>query len=616
MRYLLIILIVFSINSFGSGGEFGESGFKKVEKTYPIATEADAARFLSRTTMGITRSDIDELMKIGDYGKWLDKQMDMKITQSHLKQTMRHYFSYGLDPDLGGRARVLKDSDRIQVYVPTAVKEKAQFKERLAYALSQIFVVSTNTGNIGSNNAGAMILAGYNDFLKKEALTNFKDFLKSLVKTPAMALMLSSINNSKEDKEANRFPDENLAREIMQLFTIGLVKLNPNGTPKRDTEGNLIPVYTQKDIQQIAKVFTGWGWGLKSIAGKSLWGRNPSFIYKTGGYKYQPSADGNGTDVIVNNGKRAYLNKPLTVYPEYHDTSKKVIFEGTPQEFTIPVGQTAEQDLDMLLEALVSHPNTAPFFTHLLIQRLTKTNPSKAYRKRVADVFVATHGNMRAVYRAILLDEEALATNFDDPKSGKILEPYLRFVNIYRAYNTKFLHGALKVSGKACEATGQGMLKSPTVFNFYQPDFIPMGDDFSKNNLVAPEYQLISADHLENFNNLIWKIILNNGNKKSRETYGYNGYKEEINLIKHYYTNRVANVASREKVIEKLNLLLRAGQMSENMKIILRNYLDNPDLTKDEGSPKPLCRRAGCRKNIAKHLIQLTVVAPESSYQY
>ena len=271
-----------------------------------------------------------------------------------------------------------------------------------------------------------------------------------------MGVYLSMLGNEKPNPALNIRPDENYARELMQLFSIGLVELNLDGTERLDANNQPIPTYNQEIIEGFAHVFTGW-----------TWAGSPSF--------------GSGRVPV------ASQYTPMELWPDYHDTGPKMLLNGT----TLPAGQSGEQDLSDALDNIFAHPNIAPFVAIRLIQRLTTSNPSTGYVRRVAQVFndngFGVKGDLRAVVKEILLDPEA-SPAMPMEIDGKLKEPLLRVTQLYKAYNATSASGKYSLVASYI-LFAQGPLQSPSVFNFFSPFYAPPGE-IRDSSLVAPELEI------------------------------------------------------------------------------------------------------------------------------
>ena len=429
----------------GGGGGGGSGG---VAPPPPPATisRAEAAAFLRQTTLGPTTSDIDRVISQG-YAGWIDQQ----IAQTASLQV----------PVLRALPTAATQDDRVDVWFRHAVQGPDQLRLRVAFALSQILVVSERSGL----SQFPVALAVYYDTLAQNAFGNFRELMEQVALSPAMGIYLSHLGNQKPNTALNIRPDENFAREMMQLFTIGLVELNADGTVRRDAQNQPIPTYDQATIESFARVYTGW-----------MFGASPSFA--------QPSFN---------------FDLPMQPFEAFHDTGAKTLLRGT----TLPAGQPARADLEAALDNLFAHPNVAPFISKQLIQRLTVSNPSPAYVARVAARFdnngSGVRGDLAAVIRAILLDTEARSPAAD--AAGKLIEPLLRLTALWRAFDGRAASGRFRLAN-ADILVGQGPLRSPSVFNFYRPDYAPPGE-MRAAGLVSPEMEIANEATVAYMANLL-----------------------------------------------------------------------------------------------------------------
>jgi len=411
---------------------------------------ADAARFLTQTTFGPTRAEIDAL--VGQpFANWIDAQMALPRT-SHEAETHAELERYG-DPNFAGRP---DRRHRYGAFWNISLRGEDQLRQRVALALSQIMVASDQNGTIYNWQAG---LANYHDMLARHAFGNFRDLLWDVTLHPIMGVYLSHLRNAKADPETGSVPDENFAREIMQLFSIGLSELHPDGTLKLDGNGLPIPTYDQATITEMAKVFTGW----------TFQNDDPQpWTFRWGHPNY---------------------TSPMMNYPAYHEDGPKTIVTGRE----LPAGQGALKDLNDTIDTLFEHPNTGPFISRQLIQRLVTSNPSPGYVYRVAQVFAdngaGERGDLGAVVRAILLDYEARSPEIAaSPNFGKVREPMIRMIGLWRALDVELASGQIFYFWSDYELS-QGPLSSPSVFNFFRPDYAPVGE-LSRAGLFAPELQI------------------------------------------------------------------------------------------------------------------------------
>ncbi|MGB3625883.1 MAG: DUF1800 family protein, partial [Henriciella sp.] len=369
-----------------------------------------------------------------------------------------------------------------------------QLRQRTAFALSQIFVIS------GSEMASDQLfirptaVAHFQDVLVENAFGNFRDLLHDVTYSPAMAMYLTYLKSEKADPETGRMPDENYAREVMQLFTIGLNELNPDGTLKLDGNGDPIETYSTSDVTEMAKVFTGLSLD------------TPVFYSK------------------LNPPDQDALYRPLVMFDHKHSSEPKRIF-GT----VIPANTPGEQSIDMALDTLFEHPNVGPFISRQLIQRFVTSNPDPAYVARVAAAFergtyelpdgtvVGTtgRGDMKAVIAAVLMDEEARSDAARrDPTYGKIREPVLRFTHWARAFNASQLSpwdSWMLFNTALPEALYQGPYKSQSVFNFYRPGYVAPGTATGAAEMTVPELQITNATTVVGYTNFMTYFVYRRG---------------------------------------------------------------------------------------------------------
>lgn len=409
----------------------------------PVAslTKADAFRFLNQATFGASQAEADRVIALG-YERWIDEQL---VRPASLE--LPHVAALPVPMNIQDLQR-----DRVDIWVRNAVGGADQLRQRVAFAWSEIMVVS----QIGALGTQPYALASYYDLLATRGLGNFRDLLEAVTLHPAMGVYLSMLGNQKPNAAANIRPDENYARELMQLFTIGLVELELDGTQRLDGAGQPIPTYTQPIIEGFAHAYTGW-----TYAGAS--------------------------NFLAARPTRQNQVVPMQLYAAYHDMGPKLVLGGV----TIPAGQSGVVDLDAALDSIFSHPNVAPFIAKRLIERLVTSNPSPAYVRRVAERFVnngnGVRGDLAAVVKAILLDAEARGA--PTATSGKVKEPLLRLTQLWRAYNGRAASGSYGLLRNAFQIFGQGPLQSPSVFNFFSPFYAPPGE-VRDAGLVAPELEI------------------------------------------------------------------------------------------------------------------------------
>lgn len=513
-RWAGVIALLFLAACGGGGGGGGSTG--PGPAPIPGPTEAEAGRLLAQATFGATETDI-ATVRAGTVESWIRAQVSapppipthqayLEARLAELRQTTPNAM---LNPD-----------HFFDTWWRTSVTGQDQLRERVAFAYSQIFVVSLASDVIDTRGAGA-----YYDMLTANAFGNYRDILEAVTLSPMMGRYLTYLGNVKEDAAGTRTPDENYAREVMQLMTIGLFQLNPDGTPKRDLSGKPLPSYSQADISGLAKVFTGWSWYHPTPNSSSFYGGNQ---------------DPNATV------------RPMIFYPQYHSTSQKA-FLGT----TIPASTTVDGpgDLKIALDTLFNHPNTGPFVSRQLIQRLVTSNPSPAYVQRVAGVFnnngAGVRGDMGAVVTAILMDPEArTAATADDPAYGKLREPVIRMTHMMRAFYGNSLSGKWQVhSTSASTSLGQSPMFAGSVFNFWRPGYVPPATTaLGARNLAAPEFQIVNEVTNAGYVNTIEQAISNGI-----------GVSNDVRMS---FSNEVLIADKPDQVADRLNSLLLAGRMS------------------------------------------------------
>ena len=420
----------------------------------------EAARFASQATFGLTDAVLARLNQIG-YSAWIDEQLALPASSHRLAWEAKDAAIKLADPTSGaGEEQVLES------FWQQAVTGPDQLRQRVAYALSQIFVVSMADASVG---ATPRAVAAWLDMLGDKGLTNYRQLLESVSLHPMMGLYLSHLRNQKADPRTGRVPDENYAREVMQLFSIGLVALNPDGTPRLNASGRSIDTYGPADISGLARVFTGFSWACPAYPNSSCFN--------------------SGSSSGVSDPDRHF--KPMLGYAQFHSTEAKQ-FLGV----TIPAQASADPaaSLRVALDTMHAHPNVGPFIGRQLIQRLVMSNPSPAYVAAVAAAFAdngtGVRGDMKAVVKAVLLHPEARRIS---NTSAKVREPVLRLAAYLRAFPHRSDTGLWRIGNTDSPATslGQSPLRSPSVFNFYRPGYVAPNSSSGAAGLVAPELQLV-----------------------------------------------------------------------------------------------------------------------------
>ncbi|MEZ4907025.1 MAG: DUF1800 domain-containing protein [Saprospiraceae bacterium] len=426
----------------------------------------EASRFLTQSTFGPDMNTIEEVADMG-IENWLDDQLNKPATNflnslyDNFNAINQWRLTHGVD------STDIADSPSWTNFLYTwwenNIFNDDMVRQRVAFALSEILVVSLESDLSSFPEA----LASYYDIFSEGAFGNFRDIMDRVTYHMAMGYYLSHLNNPKTIPSENIHPDENYAREIMQLFTIGLYELNNDGTRKHDADGNDIPTYTNDDIKELAKVFTGLGPG--AIL-PNQWVTEPNFSYS----------------IWISD-----MTVPMKMYNDWHEQGEKVLLNG----YVISDGNDGDTDIKLALDYLFNHPNTGPFICKQLIQKLVKSNPSSEYVDRVASVFNSNEsgirGDMKSVIKAIFMDEEARDCHWmEDSTNGKLREPLLRYLAFTRATDKDQAFGNYwNIGWSFWQETGQAPMASPSVFNFYLPYFQPNGA-IADEGLIAPEFQI------------------------------------------------------------------------------------------------------------------------------
>jgi uncharacterized protein (DUF1800 family) len=505
-------------------GDAAGSGSSGPTNTAAIMGQTAAARLLEQGTMGATLSTL-KATAAQSYDAWFAAQTAATPSLNAPK------FNGG--------------NDWSPSWWDNAIYGNDQLRQRMAFALSEILVISQNGGPIWTQNVA---LANYYDILVNNALGNYRTLLGEIALSPGMGQFLATLRNSKPNPAIGLHADQNFAREVMQLFTVGLFKLNTDGTVLIGNDGNPVPTYSQADVEALSNTLTGWSF--KSVDSNTA---ENSWLYA-----------------------RDEKN-PMQAYPLHHDTEAKTIIGGA----AVPAGGTAASDLKIALDTLFNHPNVGPFIGRQLIQRLVTSNPSPAYVQRVAAIFdndgSGVRGNLQAVAKAILTDPEAV--NAGGTTSGKVREPLLRLTNLWRAFgaaNGQSHAVEWQIQSQGITNFGQYPLYSPTVFNFFKPDYQPSGA-MSQANIVAPEVQITNeATLVTTANTLQWlsyQYVDGNGKSHSGPNIDLPQNVAAGSVVLH--TAAWESLASNPgALVDELNLVLMGGQMTPDMRTTVVGYLN------------------------------------------
>jgi uncharacterized protein (DUF1800 family) len=506
------------------------------------STRLQAARFLTQATFGPTEASIDEFMRPeaeggfgGSYEKWIDAQLSPAMSAP----------SYMSHVDQAGGNSIFGLFWRHSVFGAD------QLRQRMAFALSQIFV-TTAERDFFPEAWRFSTAASYQDLLKTNAYGSYRSLLQDVSMHPYMGIYLGTMRNQKESADGLTIPDQNYAREVMQLFSIGLNQLNPDGTLKRDAQGQPIPTYNNTDIAGLSRVFTGWGWNHGP-------GTNTSFA----------------TDCGLREINCNYM--PMKGFDSHHSKLEKT-FLGK----TIPAGTTIHNSLKQALDHIASHPNVAPFMSRRLIQQFVTSNPSREYIGRVSAVFNSTGGDLGLVLKAILLDPEARDINYANQTEsfGKLREPVIRLANWMRAFELTTPSGQpldgsatpFHIASKRRELC-QYPFSSPSVFNFWRPGYVPNAA-FASRGLVAPEMQVVHEVCVASYLQMMKAVI--DGSKDSGSTAGIS----QFGLTDGFGNVRIKSSYARElnldssALVARLNELLAAGRMPPDLQNTIKTAVD------------------------------------------
>ncbi|MFP5390486.1 MAG: DUF1800 family protein [Gammaproteobacteria bacterium] len=473
-------------------------------------TPVRAARFLTQVSMGVTRAQIARVQSLG-YAGWLDEQFDMAPSASRWDALVA-----------AGLADIANKNN--ETGIDAAIWRKLlsspdTLRQRVTLALSEI-IVTAIAGYVGGGWR-QFTGAAWLDLLEANAFGNYRTLLQQVSLSAPMGEYLTYRNNAKYNAKTGALPDENYARELMQLFTIGLVQLNADGTPKL-SGGLPQETYTLDDITGLARVFTGWGYDLA------------------------------GGDTSTPDFKR----RPMTQTASRFETGEKKFLGAT-----VAAGSDALVCLSQALDIIFAHPNVAPFVSRQLIQRLVCSNPSPQYVARIAAVFnndgKGVKGNLRAVIKAIALDPEARSdAKLADTSFGKLREPILRFAAWARAFNATSPSNAWAIgnTSDAASRLGQSPLRAGSVFNFFRPGYVPPNSAMGSAGMVAPEFQIANESSVVGYVN-----------------YMQNAVSRGVGDVKADYSALLPLAETPAPLLDEINLLLAAGQLgSATLELIVK----------------------------------------------
>jgi uncharacterized protein (DUF1800 family) len=541
---------------------------------FPIAyTPNDASRFLQQSQLNASDSEI-AAVSATTFAAYLQQQYAKPIGQTGVQwlnargynaENINNYAftTYPAEYMIWNQLFTSQDSMR----------------KRMALGLSEFFVASLQSAEF---NWRSHAYAHYWDILVRNAFGNFRQLLEDVTLSASMGYYLNTKGNQKENPATGRVPDENYGREVMQLFTIGLYKLNIDGSVQTDGSGKKLESYTQSDVTNIARVFTGYDFDVRATDRRTIvYERNSSGVIVPASYTLE------NIDSVI---------RPMALTESRHSTLAAT-FLGT----TIPANTPGAAALKIALDTLFNHPNVGPFFGAQMIQRFVTSNPSPAYIARVAAAFnnngAGVRGDLKAVWTAIFLDDEARKTytvntaplpaptdpaairtfegrlnrNISDKAFGKLREPMLRFVQWGRTFglgptNAAYQYWKIDETGNASNSLGQSPLRSPSVFNFFRPGFIPPSSALAATNTTAPEFQLVNETTVGGYLNFMQNVLRSGFRSYRSPSVPEDSYPEGQGYLLHTaatYLPELAVVADASALVKRVNLLMAAGQISE-----------------------------------------------------
>ena len=518
-------------------------------------TEASTARFLTQATFGPTQDDIDALTG-RSASAWFRRELGKPPSDS--LGFVRGIIDQDTSRSPGGERTFRSFSSAGMAFWRNAVAGDDQLRQRMAFALSQIFVVSTEQDDVGGRPE---MVAAYQEVLAANAFGNYRDLLEEITYSPAMGFYLTYLQNQKSDPQTGRVPDENYAREIMQLFSIGLVELAADGSVKTDAGGEAIETYSNEDISGLARVFTG-------------------FSLEFGDFFFN-----------FDNVPQGALATRMRIFPAFHSTLEKS-FLGT----TIPAGVAGDESVRRALDTIFQHPNVAPFISRQLIQRFVTSDPSPAYVARVAAAFEAggyqlpdgervgagRRGDLAATLAAVLFDAEArgeaarTAADF-----GKVREPVIRFTNWARAFNAQSVRPEHKLqlwNTSRPNDLGQHPYRSPSVFNYYRPGYVAPGTLTGEADLTIPELQIVNANSISGYANFITFFIFEFG-RESNDGEFISAADARRSFIPDY-RDEMALASDPAALVDHLDVKLTYGTMSAETKALIVEVIENIEFSK------------------------------------
>jgi len=522
----------------GGGGNSSSSpvvNASTVSDKITYAADYAAARFLQHAQFSSSEADITAVKNMGA-SAWLDAQMalpsstggwDWLAMRGYNVIDSNKFYEMDYQANYMAWQQIMSSPDGV--------------RRRVALALSEFFVVSIS--GVSTISWSQFAMGHYWDILCKNAFGNYRQLLEEVTLSIAMGEFLNTLGNQKEDLTTGRLPDENYSREVMQLFTIGLQKLNIDGTLDK-VNGAAVDTFTQSDVSNLARVFTGYQ--ADDTEGFSDTVVAPTYKVRNVGYTRRP--------MVLNANRHSML---------------EARFLGA----VVPAGTEGKAALKIALDTLFQHANVGPFFGRQMIQRLVCSNPSPAYVARVATVFnnngKGVRGDLAAVFKAILTDVEATQdSGLTNPSFGKLREPMVRVAQWARTFKVSSIKGTWKIGNpnySAVNALGQSPLQAPSVFNFFRPGYVPPNTSLASMQYTAPEFQLVNESTTASYINFLEEILVNGIWVRAPELITSPSDKTATDGfdIAPDYTAEMNLAGNAPALFARLNMLLCAGQLSD-----------------------------------------------------
>lgn len=543
----------------GGGGPSGPTGAFRAEPTTAV--------FLTQATFGPSAAEIDRLTG-QSASQWFQDQTAMAPTY------LRPRFEQHMEQVIDGGYSGFRVASPTLVFWRNAVGAPDQLRQRMAFALSQILVVSASSGDLRGRPEGMVY---YQDLLIEHAFGNYRDLLEAVTYSPAMGYYLTYLGSKKADPNSGRMPDENYARELLQLFTTGVIDTDMQGRPRLDGSGQPIELYDNDDITGLARVFTGFEYAL----------------------------DGRTED-----NRRERMQRPLFIDERDHEDGAKS-FLG----LTIPADTTGPDSVDMALDHIFEQPTVAPFVSRQLIQRFVTSHPDPAYVGRVAAAFErgtyqlpnavtvgdGRRGDLTATLAAVLFDDAArnVEANRRDPEFGKIREPILRIAHWARAFgadpdDTEYVFDLYDT--READELAQHPYQSPSVFNFYRPGFVAPGTETGAANLTMPELQLVNTATAPGYVNFLDDFVLQDEDDRDRQRIADKLAQLRadlppgpgVNAWVASYETELGLLDDPNALLDHLDLVLTAGTLTEGTRSLILEFLedesaeDTPEAQRDQ----------------------------------